>query len=240
MKTLIVGAGEIGKSLASVLKKEYNVQVIDKDQEAKGKFEIMHICFPYSDKFKQQVVEYYNKYLPLNVVIHSTVPVGTTKAFDRFNFFHSPVRGKHPDLAESLTAFVKYIGTNHMAYGVTIRDYFKKAGLNCLVIMNSDNTEMAKILSTTKYGHDIIFMKEVKRLCNKHDLDFNTVYTHFTETYNSGYDFMSQAEFSKFHRPVLEHEHGPIGGHCVVQNCDLLDDELTDYVKRKNHEYSIR
>lgn len=52
MRSLIVGNGEVGSSLKKVLEKVYEVSVIDKDEEVKGDFEIMHVCFPFFEGFR--------------------------------------------------------------------------------------------------------------------------------------------------------------------------------------------
>ena len=79
MRTLIIGGGEIGKSLLDVLDKQYECCVIDKGDEAHLDYEIMHVCFPYSENFVEQVIQYQQLYHPKYTVIHSTVPVGTSR-----------------------------------------------------------------------------------------------------------------------------------------------------------------
>ncbi|MEK6884696.1 MAG: hypothetical protein AABY22_34005, partial [Nanoarchaeota archaeon] len=63
-KSLIVGAGEIGQSLARVLEPYYFICVTGRHSELHPNstphlpFEILHIAFPYSDEFVSEVKRY--------------------------------------------------------------------------------------------------------------------------------------------------------------------------------------
>ena len=106
MRTLVIGAGEVGKSLAKVLKEFHETFVRDLKPVLVDNVKIMNICFPYSDKFEQAVKKYQAEYNPKLTIIHSTVPVGTSR---RLNAVHSPIHGKHPSLARGIKTFIKYI-----------------------------------------------------------------------------------------------------------------------------------
>ena len=129
MKTLIIGNGEIGKSLQSVLSKEYNVSMYDirecsnLDDYIHNEFEIIHICFPYSDKFIQFVQEYQKIFKPKYTVVHSTTPTGTCRKLDAI---HSPCIGIHPFLEEGIRTFTKYLGGKDAG---KVANYFRKAGI---------------------------------------------------------------------------------------------------------------
>ena len=106
--SLIIGAGEVGKSLAAVLDPYYPIVLVDKKPvRIKEPVEIMHVCFGYSDTFVQNVNEYQERYKPKYTVIHSTVPVGTSLQCDAV---HSPIIGRHPYLEESIKMFTKFLG----------------------------------------------------------------------------------------------------------------------------------
>src|SRR3990167_4083010 len=125
MKTLIIGAGEIGKSLNMILQKHYVTKIRDKKNKfTDEKFNILHICFPYGKNFVKNVMVYYEQYKPEFVVIHSTVPVGTTRGFGQNCFVHSPAMGRHPNLVKSIQTFEKFIGYNHLGTGEVIKKYF--------------------------------------------------------------------------------------------------------------------
>ena len=111
MKSLIIGAGEIGQALEKVLNKYYKVWIRDKDWgEEDIHPDIIHICFPYSENFVSNVDKYQRQYDPKYTIIHSTVPVGTAR---NCSAMHSPIIGIHPSLEQSLTTFTKFIGGDH-------------------------------------------------------------------------------------------------------------------------------
>jgi len=102
MKSIIIGAGEVGTALYRVL---FNYHItwirgkVNLDLQPSISPEIIHICFPYSDNFSKYVKAYKEKYNPKHIVIHSTVPVGTSRPLGAV---HSPVEGLHPFLKESI------------------------------------------------------------------------------------------------------------------------------------------
>jgi len=179
--TLIIGAGEIGKALYEVLKPYYNVRIVDIGDEAVGPFDIIHICFPYSDKFEREVIAYRKKYLPKFAVVHSTVPPGTCR---RVGATHSPVIGQHPYLVESLKTFTKFVGGLDSD---EVSDYFRKAGIKTYICRKSETTEIGKIFLTDYYSVCIEFVKETEKICNRWHIPFSEAFTIFQEKYNEGY-----------------------------------------------------
>src|SRR5690348_9376332 len=111
MKSLIIGSeGEVGKALWAILVEHYELATYDAKTGILPLFddpEIMHICFPYSDKFIEYVKEYQDKYKPKYTVVHSTVPVGTCV---QIGAIHSPIRGLHPNLESGIRTFPKFLG----------------------------------------------------------------------------------------------------------------------------------
>jgi len=112
--SLIVGYGEIGRGIFEVLNDAYEGFVFKRDieepKEEIPKIDYLHICIPYSEKFVDIVKEYERKYDPKYTIIHSTVAPGTTRQLGH-HAMHSPVRGKHPDLAGGVRTFIKSIGS---------------------------------------------------------------------------------------------------------------------------------
>ena len=154
MRTLIIGRGEIGKSLEKVLKGAlYTVFSRDKENIPDVKnVEIMHICFPYSDTFIETVKDYQEEYQPKYTVIHSTVPVGTSR---KCNAIHSPVVGIHPHLADSIKTFTKYLSGEGAS---EVADYFRRAGIKVYLFNNQEETELMKRLE------DIVLLsKEIEK-----------------------------------------------------------------------------
>jgi len=225
-KTLIVGNGEVGKGIYEVLKDTYEVKIKDKE-DIDYDPQIIHICFPYSEDFQIECDRLKAKYNPEFIIINSTVVPGTTEELGG-DYVYSPIRGKHPNLAESIRTFVKYIACTNTENLSKAYEHFFKAGLQVESFDRPTSLEVAKIMSTTKYGWDIVFNKMLHKLCDEMELDFEKVYTHWTKTYNEGYQAMGNPEFT---RPVLKYMPGKIGGHCVVNNTKLMNNELTKLVK---------
>lgn len=212
MKTLIVGRGEVGRALAEVLD-SYAPYVMDKGERAFGAYEILHVCFPYSEEFCGQVEDYRRQYSPNHVVIHSTVPVGTSRSLSAI---HSPIRGIHPSLVGGIRTFEKMIGG---AKDAAVPDYFRRAGLRIMLFDKPETTEAAKLFETESYRVNIEFMQRVKAYCHEHSLSFHEVYTMQALSYNRGYVALGYPEYC---RPILQPIPGEIGGHCVLPNKELL------------------
>lgn len=233
MKTLTIGAGEIGKSLHSVLSGVYESYIRDKEDLKIEEIDVLNICYPPSKDFVKITKEYIAQYKPRITIIHSTVAPGTTSQCGDM-VVHSPIHGKHPNLQQGIKIFVKYIGGNN-AYATYLADKFLKgAGIKTKIVSNSKASELSKILCTSYYGWNILFMKEAAKICKKEGVPFHEVYTDWNWFYNLGYD---QLNMPQFRRPVLDPIPGKIGGHCVVENCDLLDSFITKTIKEKNEEY---
>jgi hypothetical protein len=223
---LVVGGGEVGKAIADVL----DCDIIDIDPaRSRGElgegYEFLHICVPYSENFENIVVVYKAKINPRYIIIHSTVPVGLSR---KLGAIHSPVRGKHPNLTESVKTFTKYFGGRGAP---EVAKEFK--GLITVCYEKPETTEALKLCDLLQYAASIIVAKEIAAFCDKMDLDYEQVYTFANHTYNQGYEQMG---LSQFIRPVLENMPGKIGGHCVIQNIPKLDIPIVRYIINKNNQ----
>lgn len=237
MQSIIIGSGEVGKSLYDVLESTYREDVLMRDliepllpiEDVK----IINICYPYSDSFIEDTKDYIEQYKPEFTIIHSTVPVGTTRKCGE-RCVHSPIHGKHPNLAEGIKTFVKYVGGENNNATYMARCYLGKADIVTKAVSSPEASEMSKILCTTYYGWNIVFAKEVKAICDEFGLDFKEVYEDWNRFYNQGY---SELGTQQFIRPVLEPIKGKIGGHCIVNNSKLLDSFVTNLIKERDEEY---
>jgi len=232
MKSLIIGYGEIGQSLYNILNKEYDCYGYDKkanDEKwlnniAINKFDILHICFPYSKDFIKDVKKYQHLIKPKFTIIHSTVPVGTSK---KLNAIHSPCIGIHPHLEKSMTTFAKFLGGKDVSL---VADYFRRAGMKVYLVDKSESTELMKALCTSFYGLCLEYTKDVKRLCDKNDIPFE-LWTIWNNNYNEGY---SKLDMREFLRPNLIPINKKIGGHCVIPNLDFIKSDFTELIKKRN------
>lgn len=234
---LIVGFGEVGRGLTEVLKQKSNVWILDPYNGFKHnnrwpkKFDAIHICFPFSKKFLKAVQNIKKKYRHGVLIIHSTVPIGTS---DKLRAIHSPIRGTHPRLTEGIKTFIKYVGGQKAAEAAKI---FERYGIKTRILKNARDSEALKLWDTTQYGWMIVLNKEIWDWCRKNKVNFDTVYQNANETYNSGYLKLGKKNVV---RPNLKYISGPIGGHCVVPNCDFLDSSISKLIKKINKKYLVR
>jgi len=215
----IIGNGEIGSSLARVYQAK-NIEPMIKDLDldtVKSKVKILNICLPYSVKFVEITNAYIDKYQPKITIVHSTVPVGTTKQLNG-PVVHSPIRGIHPNLKQGIETFYKFIGYNNLQDLELTKEHYIQLGIKWIDVENSDATELAKLTSTTYYGLCIAWHGEMKKMCNTHNIDFGVI-NKWTETYNSGY---IELDMPGVVRPNLYPPSDDIGGHCIIANTELL------------------
>jgi len=219
LKSLIIGAGEIGNSLHNVIGGD-----ITGKTEASDSYDIIHICFPYDDKFVDEVKRYQKLYSTEHTVIHSTVPVGTSTSLGAI---HSPVIGVHPYLEKSLRTFTKFLGGKNAG---AVADYFRRCDIKVYITDKAETTELMKVLCTTKYGVDIEYAKDVKRQCDNLGIPFE-MWSLWTDNYNKGYTKLDQEQFV---RPNLIPIMKKINGHCVMPNTELIDTPFTKLLKDLN------
>jgi hypothetical protein len=232
---LIVGEGEIGQSVHTVLMNDFDVQIRDKESSVVGQFNYLHIAFPYDENFLSEVERYDYMYSPRTIIVHSTVPVGTIRQLGE-KAVHVPIRGRHPNLAPAIRTFRLYVGGVDIE---RIKDVAALFGQVCedVYILNypPETTEILKLMSTSQYGWHILFAKEMRRICDEYNVPFEVLYTDATKSYNKGYEKLGEKQFV---RPVLEDMPGKIGGHCVVQNAELFQDTyINQIIVEKNNEF---
>ncbi len=220
MKTVIIGIGEIGKALYEVLSRHYKIEPYDLKDKRKIKInscEIMHICIPYTENFIKAVNDYAknSKY----TVIHSSVPVGTTQQI-KGKVFHSPVRGKHPYIAQGLRNYLKYISYDaDYDSAVKIAAYFRKAKISTKIIHNTKITELMKLLELCRYGTYIAFAKEQEKICQHFGLDYGLVVAEYETTRNQG---IVKCGMPELQQPLLYPFKDFVKGHCTVKDMELL------------------
>lgn len=227
----VLGYGEVGQAMAKFYKKPL-ICDLDRNEFEKG-MDIVHVCIPHSKKFVASVKKVIKDYNAKLVIIHSSVPVGTTKKIGFEFAVHSPIRGVHPNLYKGVKTFPKFIGADSAKAGKLVSDHFKKIGIKGIFVLGSENTEALKLWDTTQYGFMIMLNKAIKKWCNEKGLDFDAVYTLANQTYNEGYRKLGKDEVV---RPWLKYMDGRIGGHCVIPNCHLLDSAIAKMIIRFNED----
>jgi hypothetical protein len=223
-KDIVIGLGEIGKSIYSLFDGEleiYDLRFGDIPEYLPKKTRIMHICFPFNKDFIEQVNTYKKRFGPEYVLIHSTVPVGTSR---KCRSIHSPVVGIHPHLLESLKTFTKFFGGKGSS---EVADIFKRCGCSVYVTDKPETTELMKILCTTNYALNIEYTKDVKQLCDKYKVPFE-FFTIWNNNYNNGYDKLGYPQYHRYNlTPLMKKQ----GGHCTLNNLQLLKSKFTEFLK---------
>lgn len=220
MNQVIIGYGEIGQAVGKVIGEHAYID-LKNATKIPDNIELMHICLPYSDVFEETVHEYIDKYRPQHILIWSTVPVGTTERFGLFAV-HSPIEGKHPDLEMSIRQMERWVGVFIRGEAQYFTEYFQKLGLRVRVVGSPKFTEALKLLSTTEYGVNIEFARYKAAVAEDIGMDFELT-KEWNREYNKLYKNLGmEKRFQKF---VLDAPDGPKGGHCVVPNARLLNEQ---------------
>lgn len=229
---VVVGLGEVGKALYDVLSYHMPGQVIGYDSSAEmirnlgpthvlesdeyppSVFEGLHICIPWSDMFVDHVLSYQEKY-PANVtIIHSTVPIGTTRKIP--NSVHSPVNGRHSNMKDSIIKHVKFIGGD---LAKEARAIFSRCGIKCSIRSAPETTEALKLLCLSKYGVALAMAGYCQEAAKKYDFSYNDV-LEWDNEYNRGLSLTGNQGLA---RPLLAPPGKTIGGHCVVPGAELMN-----------------
>jgi hypothetical protein len=125
---------------------------------------------------------------------------------------------------------VKYFGGKD-AYKAA--KYFEEVGVATRVLEHPEVCEASKLWDTAQFGWMILLNKAMRFWCEKEGLNFEIVYREWNQTYNEGYRKLGKDQFC---RPYFDYVPGPIGGHCVVENSQLLDCIITDAINQANDE----
>lgn len=226
MNSVIVGMGEIGSAFYDILKPAYGFDLDPAKRKGKmpSEVDVLHICIPYKDAypFENAVIYYVNKFKPKEVIIHSSVKPNTTTNINEllkiFTVAYSPFRGVHTRMQEDMKRYIKYYA------------YFTKkpclfdlematAGFNIQPWNDTPTSlELAKLLEVTYYGWLIIWAQHKKLIADKYGVDDEKLW-----------EFTDEVHKVLGNRPRMFAGEG-IGGHCVMQDKDLLNDAFLDSV----------
>lgn len=234
MKSLIIGMGEVGQALFNVLQFTYSdIQSYDKNQSQGVSLpvEIVHICFPYSENFIHEVHRYLRTYQPKYLIIHSTVPVGTTKKIaenaDFTKVFYSPIRGHHENMEMELRIYVKYIASDYFL-DTEISKYFEDAGIPTKTISDTDSVELMKLLELYRYGLYLAGAKEQETICKYFGKDYDSIVSELEKTSNEGLVLLGKVHQCQ---PLLYPFKDFVGGHCTVEDMEILLKQLDKKAK---------
>lgn len=225
MKALILGMGEVGSALYSLIPTADCWDVQSGETMPTGRYDFLHICFGYSPVFLANVWDSISRWLEKDgvCIIHSTVPAGITRNCVRA--VHSPVHGKHPHLATGLKTFRKFVGGVDADLVDRACTHLRAHGMHAIPVTNPETSELSKRWCLRQYAMAILLEKLCAADCERHGANRDEVYDWWNREYNAGWNKLG---YTRFTRPVLDHVPGPIGGHCVLQNSEHTPKEFID------------
>jgi len=234
---LLIGHGEVGRALAEILGERRTLGIHDPPRglhwtaaqaDANGGVDWLHIAYPWHKEFLETTLSYWLQFRPRHVVIHSTVPVGTTSRIVRSleqpeaknSITFSPIRGIHPHLGRYLREFPKWYAASD-AEGRSVESYFQSCGLQTRRAPSSEILEYMKLLETTEYGYRIALWQDIERQNARYEVRGGA---------NESESLTAIKEWLFEKRKVYDGDRGlapimfggVVGGHCVTQNWELL------------------
>lgn len=221
-KHLVIGLGQIGRAVRDVLSSKYGVDGLDLKigvGSILDQYDVLHICFPYSEGFQYNVHHYIKKYEPKLVIVYSTTQVGTCNGIGP-GVVHSPVEGKHPNLAKSIRLFTRWIGCASDDAREAAVDIWRPLVRGVRMVDDSSHTELLKLRSTSKYAINIAWTQYEKECTDMVGMDFELV-KEFDQDYNSLYEKLGYDDVKRY---ILDPPNNKIGGHCLVPNAKLLNE----------------
>lgn len=231
MKDVIYGGGEVGRALYDLLSKKYKVEVRDWEEsrcipQPNDEVRFVHVCIPYGETFVPQVTHYAKVHAGQVVIIHSTIPPGTTESIHQRTgkpIVYSPIRGVHTRFVDDLKRYTKFyavIGDLSPEQLLSFETSFNKTQR----VENPTSLELAKVNETTLYGVLIAYWKNIDETAKEIGADPDVLR-----------GFCHEVNENLHNRPVMYNDGKPIGGHCVIPNLELLPksaDEIKRFVEK--------
>ena len=237
-----MGKGEIGTAMGSIAEDAgFCVEYYDPNLSLKPSNEfvadIIHICFPLKNIEDMDTVFNFDVRPNAIIIIDATIPLGLAPAlqwkYANMLVFHTPCRGRHPFIKTGLLKYVKMVGpadvTRRAEVETFCKFYYEKCGIHYRLLTSSEETAAGKLWDTSWFYVQIALTNEIALYCMKNHLKFDDVYTAFQETADTGKRFEyenGRAVCNEFvPRPIMIP--GPIGGHCLRPNVEILKEEIS-------------
>ena len=242
-KDAVAGLGEIGSPILKLLSKKqttvgYDLDKILVNESKLKKFQSMqtsflHITIPVTSKFDSNLLQLYKKFKPECIVIHSTIGPGTTERIQKkldVPLIYSPTRGVHKRMLKDIKRYTKFfaISKNAPKKQWAIKTYSRKmknCGVKTEQMSKPETLELAKILCDTSYLGWLINYSQITNVIAK--------------TYDVNYYemWLFSDEINKFlgNRPKMYP--GYVGGHCVIPNLELINNQTLNLIKKMNNNY---
>ena len=242
-KDVVAGLGEIGLPILKLLSKNQTISGYDINDNLmnKSKFKkfesyktsFLHIAIPFTEKFLLNVTSLFKKFKPECIVIHSTISPGTTTKLQiKFNIpiIYSSTRGVHKTMLKDLKRYTKFfaIPKNAPKKQWAITSFSKKmkfAGIKTKQMSTPETLELAKIVCDTSYLGWLVNYAQIS----------NLIAQKFGVNYDEMWSFSDEIHKFLGNRPKMFP--GFIGGHCVIPNLKLLNNESLNLINEFNEFY---
>ena len=243
-KDIVAGLGEIGLPILKLISKKetavgYDLNTKLMNSRKFKKFENMetrflHIAIPVNKNFNSNVIELNNKFQPRCIILHSTISPGTTQQIQnklKIPLIFSATRGVHKRMLKDLQKYTKFFAISKNApkkqWAITeYRKTMKKCGIRTKQMSKPETLELAKILCDTSYlGWLINYAQLTNTIAIKHNVNYDEMWT-----------FSDEIHEALGNRPKMFP--GFIGGHCVIPNLDLMQNQTLNLIKSINKQYS--
>ena len=243
-KDVVVGLGEIGNPILKLLSKKNIVVGFDLNRDLMDtiKFEkyknletsFLHIAIPVTDKLITNILKLYKKFLPECIIIHSTIKPGTTEKLQKkipIPVIYSATRGVHNRMIYDLKRYTKFfvISTNAPRSKWALSRYvkvMKDCGIKTKKMSNPETLELAKIICDTSYlGWLVNYAQLSNMIAIQYGIDYDEMWS-----------FSDEIHRNLGNRPKMYP--GYIGGHCVIPNLELINNQTLDMIKKMNTSYS--
>ena len=243
-KDIVAGLGEIGLPILKIISKKENVVGYDLNKKLMNKkkfhkFEnvptsFLHIAIPVTKKFDSNLISLFKKFRPKCMVIHSTIPPGTVENIQKkidSPVIYSATRGIHKRMLKDIKRYTKFfvISNNAPRKKWAITTYIKKMknyGIKTKQMSKPETLELAKILCDTSYlGWLINYSQITNVIAKNHGVNYDEMWT-----------FSDEIHKILGNRPKMYP--GFIGGHCVIPNLDLINNQTLNLIKKMNNSYS--
>ena len=242
-KDVIVGLGEIGKPILKILSKKQltvgydtnskfmNEKIFKKYQSYETSF--LHIAIPVSAKFDNHVISLYKKFRPECITIHSTISPGTTDRLQKklpIPIIYSATRGVHKRMLKDLKRYTKFYAISPKTLkkkwaSAKFAQIMKKCGIKTKKMSKPETLELAKIICDTSYFGWLINYAQIS----------NLISIQYGVDYDEMWSFADEIQKFLGNRPKMFP--GIIGGHCVIPNVDLIDNQKLNLIKKLNNVY---
>jgi len=174
------------------------------------------------------------KFDPDCVVIHSTVKPFTTKKIQEVSsipIIYSAVRGVHKRMLYDLIRYTKFYAIENNTPKLkwassTYSKFLKTCGIKTKKLSSPITLELGKLICDTSYYGWLINYAQLSHSIAK---DYNVIYDEMWEFADEIHRYLGN-------RPKMFP--GFIGGHCVIPNLDLIQNQTLDLIKKINSNYS--